>query len=289
MKKVIFLNNFGESNRDLLKRYLKQTPDDSGAWGDIEGTDNLDEADYYVIMDGTNIPSEKLDWSRVIYFQREPASVYPHWRGHDFPDNILFKGTYEHFYNVPTWWVNLPFNELVNLSYPMKTKKISTVTSGKRMIKEHVDRLVFLNRFVSKYPNIDIFGRGTSNALHDQSSYKGSLNYDGNCKFRGLVDYEYSLVLENILTPNTWSEKPCDAFLSWAFPIYSGASNFDEYFPKESFYQIDANTTDVEEIVDFISRSPSESQIEAMREARNLILFRLNIWATVDRILKERT
>ena len=157
------------------------------------------------------------------------------------------------------------------------------------MIKEHVDRLLFLDKFVSKYPSIDIFGHMHGQAMEDHPSYKGALNYDGKCKFRGLVGYEYSLVLENVLAPNTWSEKPCDALLSWALPIYSGASNFGEYIPKESFYQIDVDSVDVEDIIDYISRPPSETQIEALKEARNLLLFKWNIWPSIDKILKEKT
>ena len=122
MKKIIFLNNFGESAQNLLERLSRQTPDSSGVWGDVEGTVNFDEADYYVIMDGAGPLPPKLDWSRVIYFQREPASVLTNYMGHNFPDDILFKGTYEHFYNVPTWWINLTFNELVN-QYGYQWKK----------------------------------------------------------------------------------------------------------------------------------------------------------------------
>ena len=175
---------------------------------------------------------------------------------------------------------------MAELPYPNKTKKISTITSGRTAIGAHVKRLNFLKKFTSSYKDIDVYGRGTKPIVGD--CWKGELNYDGNCKLRGHIDYEYSLVLENVLYPNSWTEKPCDAFLSWSLPIYSGASNFNKYFPEESYYQIDIDNTKTEDIIDYISRPPSKSQIEALKEARNLVLFKWNIWAAIDNIIKER-
>tara|TARA_Y100001970_G_C14246597_1_gene868710 strand:- start:2836 stop:3720 length:885 start_codon:yes stop_codon:yes gene_type:complete len=289
MKKVIFIGNWGESPTDMLKRYSNQTPGNSGIWEDIQGVDNPMEADYCVVMDGVDdelLP--RLDWSKVIYFQREPDTVKPHYLGHMFPQDIFFKGTYEHFHNVPTWWINLSFDELVELPYPSKTKKISTVTSGKRGLEERSKRLDFLQRFVNEYKNIDVYGRaGTQSIVGD--CWKGELNYDGNCKFKGHIDYEYSIVLENVLYPNSWTEKPCDSILSWAFPIYSGASNFGEYFPLESFYQLDTMYSNISDIIEFISEPPTKLQIESLAEARNLLLHKWNIWPSVKRIIDERS
>ena len=90
--------------------------------------------------------------------------------------------------------------------------------------------------FCDRYKDIDVYGRGTANVVGE--SYRGELNYNGNCKFKGHIDYEYSIVLENILHPNTWTEKPCDSYLAWSLPIYSGASNFDEFTDGERIYAL---------------------------------------------------
>ena len=287
MKKIMFIGNWGESSHDMLKRYSNQTPDNSGVWEDVHGTSDMSESDYYVIMDDVDDEiSDILDWSKVIYFQREPDTVKPHWLGHDFPENIFFNGTYRHFYNVPTWWINIPFNDLVKLPYPNKNKKISTVTSGRSEVIERYKRLDFLKRFVGEYKDIDIYGRGIKNVVGD--CWKGELNYNGNCKFKGHIDYEYSIVLENVMYPNSWTEKPCDSILSWAFPIYSGANNYGKYFPSESFYKIDTTHSNISDIIEFISEPPSKIQIEALEEARNLLLYKWNIWPAIKRIIDEK-
>ena len=283
----MFIGNWGESSGDMLRRYSNQTPGDSGIWEDIQGTNNPMEADYCVIMDGVDDEIlSRLDWSKVIYFQREPDTVKPHYLGHNFPQDIFFKGTYEHFYNVPTWWINLSFDELVNLPYPTKTKKISTVTSGRTGMDIRYKRLDFLQKFIEQYKDIDVYGRGTGDIAGE--CWKGELNYNGNCKFRGHIEYEYSIVLENVLYPNSWTEKPCDSILSWAFPIYSGASNYGDYFPLESFYQLDTVYSNISDIVEFISEPPSKIQVEALKEARNLLLYKWNIWPAIKRIIDER-
>lgn len=306
MKKIIFLDNWGEAPSTLLSRYSNQTPDNSGEWGNIKGVSNINEADYYIIMDGTSPQlAESLDWGRVIYFQREPPSILPPFLGHQFPRNIFFKGTYEHSHRVATWWIDKSFNELEQLPYPTKAKKISSVTSGKKITREHAKRIDFLNEFIDKYPPIEVWGRGTGAVLRNTKAYKGEIETE-KCKFNGLIDYEYSLALENTLSPNSWTEKPCDAFLCWSIPIYSGASNFGDFFPPDSFHQIDISAVDpsqprplgilagelkkaIAEIIEYISTPVSDKQIEALKEARNDLLFKWNIWPTIDKIIKEKS
>lgn len=285
MKKIVFLNNWNSDTTGI--RYLGQTKDNFGTWGDIKVVTDLKEADYYIIMDGLNHDYD-LDWNKVIYFQREPEVIKPPYLNHNFPDEILFNGVYKNFYNVVTWWLHSKsFNELVDLPYPTKSKKISTITSGKQYNPEHVNRLNFLNKFIEKYPSIDVYGRGIKNYLHNKDCYKGVVKGDKKfCKFTGIIDYEYSVAMENTLEKNSWTEKACDVFLCWAIPIYSGALNFGEYFPEDSFFQIDTINPDIDSIIDFISEPPNKKQIEAVREARNLILYKYNIWAVIDNILK---
>jgi hypothetical protein len=285
-KKVMFAGTWGESPVDMLKRYSNQTPNNSGVWKDIQGVSNQGEADYIVALDGfSNSEISSVDWSKIIYLQREPNTIRPHFMGHSFPPDIFFEGTMDAIHPIQTWWINMPFDDLCKLSYPKKTKKISTITSGKSSMIEYVERLQFLKDFCDTYGDIDVYGRGTQEVV--PRFWRGELNYDGKCKFKGHEDYEYSLALENVHYPNSWSEKPCDSILSWALPIYSGASNFGEYFPQESFHQINLKNCDMEEIIEFISEPPTKIQIEALREARELILYKYNIWPTIKNIIDE--
>jgi hypothetical protein len=288
MKKIIFYGFWGESSSQMLKRYSQQTPNSLGVWEDIVGVDNPNDADYFVIMDGApKDVMDNLDWSKTIFMQREPERIRQPFMNHNFPDELFFNGTWENLHLAQTWWTNIPFNDLVELPYPSKTKKISSITSGKNNLGVYSDRLNFLKDFCENYSNIDVFGRGTSSYVGE--SYMGELNYNGNCKFRGHIDYEYSIVLENVLDPNTWTEKPSDSFLAWSLPIYNGDSTFSNFFPMESFNQIDVKNYNLDEILEFISEPPTKIQIEALKEARNSLLYKWNIWPTIKQIIDEKS
>ena len=56
-------------------------------------------------------------------------------------------------------------------------------------------------------------------------------------KIEGIGSYKYHLVLENNLLPNTMTEKLFDSYLG-SYPIYSGAANAEDYFPNNSFTEI---------------------------------------------------
>jgi len=287
VKKVVFLNNWGESSQNLLKRYSIQTPLNSGKWKNIVGVDSIEKADYYVVMDGVGEQVlNKLNWEKIIYLQREPKNIKPPFKNHNFPNNLFFNGSYENFYNVPTWWINVPFDLLKRMPYPQKNKKISSVTSGKHGMKEYNDRIDFLKKFYNQYKNLEVYGRGTDR--HLGNAWKGELQYNNNCKLKGHLDYEYSIVLENTSEANSWTEKPADCILSWSFPIYWGDINYEKYFPKESFYKIDYETTKIEDLVNFIEQPLSNIQMESLKEARDLLLYKWNIWDALYRIINDK-
>jgi len=90
VKKVVFLNNWGESSQNLLKRYSIQTPLNSGKWKNIVGIDSIEKADYYVVMDGVREQVlNKLNWEKIIYLQREPKNIKPPFKNHNFPNNLF--------------------------------------------------------------------------------------------------------------------------------------------------------------------------------------------------------
>lgn len=283
-KKIAFVGGWGESSADMLRRYAAQTPGSSGVWLDIAGTERLDEADYIVVMDRTprDMDVDKLPFEKVIYFEREPHQAP--WLDRKFPATMFYDGSYVHCHNVPTWWINVPFDQLVAMPYPEKTRDLSCVNSGQYShVLEHRLRVEFLTRFTREYPDIDIWGRGIDKFINP-ACYRGELNYNGNCKLRGFIDHRYSLVLENVRLPNTWTEKICDPLLSWNVPIYWGDPRIGHYFPPESYHALpyDLDKVDAAMIRDIVSRPVNR---EALKAARNDLLFKWNIWPTIKRIV----
>ena len=268
-KKVIFLNSWGESDKDLLERYSRQTPGNSGKWNGIEGTTNFNEADYYIILEGysTILPQDK-----TIFVKREPNFINRHIP--NYKHKILFNDT-----NCgQTWWIKKSYDELKVMKYPHKPKKISCVVSTKHSHRNNYVKSLFKNK-----TSIELYGRGHDVGYYGDA-YKGELNYDDKCKLRGLIDYEYSIVLENSQQKNYWTEKMADAYLAWCLPIYCGCPNISDFFPVDSYYNVELERP--EDITEVVKRPIEERHIEAMCKARLLILNKYNIWELIDKKIK---
>ncbi len=102
-----------------------------------------------------------------------------------------------------------------------KTKLISMILSDKQYTKQQKVRNKFARQFESK---IDIFGSG----FHYLSK-----------KEIGLNNYYFSIVYENDLNDNYFSEKILDCFATKTIPIYSGSRNITKYFDKNGIIFID--------------------------------------------------
>jgi len=286
MIKVYFLTGWGESPSDTLKRYSVQTPNCSGVWGGICGTDNFNEADYYIVLEGTNISTPT---HKTIYIKREPDFIQP-----------LEELPYKHIIDFEvtnggvTYWLGKTYDELKALKYPSKTKLVSCIVSNKhKRRREYVHRLFKKQsgfdprRLFNKNIKIDLYGRGHDDGYFGES-YKGELNYNGLCKFNGLVDYSYSIVIENSVQRNYWTEKIADAYLSWCFPIYWGCPNIGDYFPEGSYKTIDINSKNpMHDIKRIVSEPITNAKISLLEQSRSLILDKYNIWEVIDGKIKK--
>ena len=299
MKKVFFLNGWGASDESLLNRLSINTPNNDGVWKDLIGTINPKEADYFIALEisKTNTPIEKTIFIRLEpYYIRHKQRVHycpnknsvKHWLNKAYDCLLNYSSPYKNIIDFNSTHtgsmhhLNKAYDYLLNLEYPNKSKKISCVASTK-----HNHRNNYIKRLFETEPDIDLYGRG-----HDRNyygdAYKGELNYDSFCKFKGLVDYEFSIVLENSKQKNYWTEKLADAYLSWCMPIYWGCPNISDYFPKNSFRLINIESEDpLLDINDIINKPLTEMEIEALRKARRLILEKYNIWEIINNKINE--
>ena len=274
MKNIFFLNSWGEDPNTLLRRYSNQTPEKSGVWKDLQGVSDISKADYFIILGG-----QKTDFGlskgRTLYIKREP----------DFIEKLPYV-PYHHLswkdkHCGITWWVNKSYDELIKEKYPEKKHRISCIASSK-----HTHRLSFLKR-MSRNCDIHLYGRGHSD-YHNNGAYKGSLEYNGNCKLAGLQPYEYTVVLENSQEKNYWTEKLADAFLSWSVPVYWGCPNISDFFEKKSYHTVDIDDPAPGDTIEEIIHTPVTCEnIEALEKSRRLILEKYNIWEVISEKIQE--
>lgn len=285
--KVIFFSSWSKPD-DYLKNTLSVlTPTGKPVWKDIIGVSNVKEADYYVILDEETSESSKLDNQKKIYFQREPDH-YKKVRSN--LSNYLFIGTYSNFYHVAVPWIIKPFYFLDNFRYSDSDHHlpILTLTSGKRGTYGHKARISFLQRLCQKNLPIDVYGHGLSSIGNFGGKLKGELQTK--CKFDLQRKYRYCLVFENGQQNNYFTEKLVDCYLSLTFPIYWGCPNVSDYFPDDSFIAIDISKPEqaIHIIKQTITKELTESQINALYLAKDLVLKKYNIWPSIERILKNK-
>ena len=277
--KKIYFAEYYKPSKELTQLFARQCPYNIPVWKNLIAVDSQSEADYIIIQDKTNEIIENE--SKVIFLGREPKHVPGAFRDGKPTYFKSFHHEYGTMWLAQTWWLNIPFSTLETLETldPIKTKSLSIVDSGKNTVGGHGLRLQIINKLQELYPDkIDIFGKINGKILPERD------------KQLGLLDYRYYLAIENGQTDHYFSEKFCDAVLCGCLPIYIGCNKINEYFPEGSYYNININQPIeqiVEEIIRISESTYREDNIEALKEAKNLILNKYNIWPTILKIINE--
>lgn len=240
-----------------------------GHYGRIKGIESVDKADFQIVLDHT--PERLVDPKRTIYFGREP---YYYTGGfNDFKDVeeafAILQPANGDCYRYQNWWIGKTYDELLVMKPPQKTKLISAIVSGKSFLKGHQVRLFYIDNWLKHIKHLDLYGKWK----HSKSL--GELDD----KFDGLRDYKYSIAMENGQARGYFTEKLIDVMLSWTVPLYWGCPNLADYFPENSYILINGD------LVSLFERLTDEINMEALAEARQLILNRYQFWATIENVI----
>lgn len=313
MIKVYFTCGWTDS-KSILEKYIKNTPNNKGIWKNIEGTMDLNNCDYLIVLDNLNPDLIKLgknnflsifNIDNIIHFQRENEEILKsgkkNWYLNEiFPNlkyNIICKNKFLYSFITPSF-INKTYDELKSMKYSYKKKNISCIISTKNFTQfsnqGYTKRINFIKLYSKQY-KIDIYGRGWNKQILGDN-YKGELggvgagnnSINNSDKSTGLLDYNYSIALENFNNEHLISEKITDCILCYTMPIYWGSKYTEKYIPKKSFHLIDIENNNVfENIQNIISHPPTNEEIEALTEARNIILDKLNIWEQIYQIINN--
>jgi len=262
---------------------LRQTPGGTGVWGDVRFTlDPVERCDYLFILNHTpeainvEVPRGHI-WCMI---QEPPLPAYRCFeKGFPFysrvftQDHRLQGAQFTHAHGSLPWHINRTYDQLQNSPSPAKTKDLAWITSSLGAHKGHRLRLQFLDRLKKSAVPFDLFGRGF-NPIAD--------------KWDGLAPYRYALAVENYAGPDYWTEKIADCFLAGTMPIYFGATNIADYFPKESFVWLDLNDPAAPRCVAEIIRSDLvKKNRDAIAEARRRVLEDHNLFPRLARLIAD--
>ncbi len=256
---------------------MRQTPGERGIWEDIEFTlQPVASCDYVIVLNG---PARPLTVScppqHVWSIMQEPPTGYDRARHRGiacssrvYTQDVNLRGPrYVQSQPALPWHVNRNYDYLVRCSVPEKERSLSWVTSNKDTWAGHGARLRFLERIRGRV-RFDLYGRGFR-PIED--------------KWDALAPYRYSIAVESFQNPYYWSEKIADCFLAWTMPIYSGCSRIEEYFPAEAMIRIEIRDVEraVQQINDAIAGDAWRRRLDAIAEARRLVLTRHQLFAFV--------
>ena len=173
------------------------------------------------------------------------------------------------------WWIDKSFDELVDLPVPEKPHSLSAIASTKEMIEGHRIRNEFIESAHTALPSIHLFGHGRECEL-------------GN-KWDGIAGYKYSIAIENSSIDNYWTEKISDCLLAYTVPVYFGAPNIYDFFPRESIIWLPISDSDnaLAVLRSIISSDEWSSRLDAVGQARSLILKKYSLFAQLSRIIDE--
>lgn len=287
MKKIYFAKNWGLTSEQMCKNYIMQTPNSSGVWKDIQVTYNLKEADYLIIEDNCSIEEAKHFNNKTrIYFSREALDILSHKR---YPSRHFIRSSFwdSTGYLYTKWMygagacggINMTYDELKVEKMPNKNKLISTIQSNKTITPTHRDRVAFVCAMAKNY---DLHVYGSINCKNR--------DLPKNNKRFALDEYKYSLSFDNqVNIENFFGTQFTDSILRWTVPLYGGGANLSKFFPEKSFIKFNpSDLSEIHRVKNIIENNNDyKDRIDALCEARELILNKYNIWPTIKNIINK--
>jgi hypothetical protein len=266
----------------------KHSPSGTCEWGGYKFLLNqeVEECDYWLVCGNLVFDTEKtiVSLENIVFDTSESADIVVY--------NSLFL---KQFAYVSSFRTDLMHNNLIS-SEPIipwftkknydcfsaksrinKIKKISLLASDKKASINHIKRLNFVKKLKEYFgEEIDFYGAGFTEFISDKTPT--------------LEPYEFSIILETITDKDYFSEKLGDCYLNDSYPIYYGCQNLNQYFPENSFEQIDIN--DFEKSVETIKKIINtenyyQQHHDTLLKAKELYLNQYSIFPVMAKILDK--
>jgi hypothetical protein len=267
-------------------KILRQTPGESGIWESIRfTTEPVSECDYLFMFNNRRLAPLEVRCPRdhvwcMIQEPYMPALFDWMVEGHEafarvFTHHVPSANLkYVRSYPILPWFVDRSYDELASAPVPDKTRGASWIASNLALLPGHRKRNALREFLLRQRPrNVEIFGRG--------------VRYIEN-KWDALAPYHYSLAIENSSSPDYWTEKVADCFLSWTLPLYDGCPNLEDYFDPDSFIRIDARDhAGTLRRIDELCRSDEwERRMPAIAESRRRVLNEYQLFPAFARAIR---
>jgi len=165
------------------------------------------------------------------------------------------------------------FENLLSLDKP---KTLSVICSNVTWTEFHLKRILFVKELKRHFKDkLDWYGNGVNPIK---------------TKWEGIAPYKYHIVLENQEKYNVITEKLYDSFLGLSYPIYSGACNVFEHFPKNSLINIHLNDlkSSIYSIEEIIEENFYKRNYQSIINAKNIVINEKNLFTRIASIALKK-
>jgi len=160
----------------------------------------------------------------------------------------------------------------------IKRYKMSVISSTAEHLPGHRIRNEIISAVEEKFEFLrgHVYGRGRQKELLS--------------KIDGLLEYQYSLAIENSRQLSYISEKFTDCILAGVVPVYWGAPNVRDFFPADSFVELESiKIQDMERRFQSLTSESYEASLPAIAEAQKLLATRYNLISLIESVLSEKS
>ena len=263
--------------------------------------EQIDSPDIWFVFENViqNYESCKIDPKNIIFlsaetsyneehFLKEPRNKFLNQFGATYSSYSTINGSVKSMPFLP-WMINsnhgnsifAPSSRDIHFLAEMdkieKPKILSVICSDKNFTPGHKKRLDFVFSLKEHFgESLDWYGNGV-NPLEK--------------KWSGIAPYKYNISIENKRKNFVISEKLYDSFLGLSFPFYYGAPNVSEFFPEESYSEIDIEDVhkSIEVIEEAINNNAYEENYKYLLQSKNLVLKEYNLFYRLVDIAKEKS
>jgi hypothetical protein len=134
-------------------------------------------------------------------------------------------------------------------------------------------RVAFAKKILQSDLNVDIYGNGWENSGIVDSRIKGTLVN----KKDGLIDYKFSIAIENCAEEGYFTEKLTDCILTDTTPIYYGCSNIQNYFSEQYVLTSISHIADLKNI---LKKSP-------LKQEKKILATKFNLYTAICKYIKQ--
>ncbi len=287
--------------------FQNQFPDNRQVWGDVTFTFDREDTDYdwLAVVDKLTMArpwrGEKLACppDQTILITTEPSRIS--YYGEAFAGQFAYLISNHDASALPhpnawrtqpgsRWFYDKPFSEIADTSPPEKTKLLSAIATDKRQSHTlHNLRFEFLRQALAALPEIDLLYSRPDATETFQGLYGTRATLVG-AKHEMIDPYKYHLAIGNQQGPDILTERVTDALLGYAVPISFGCRNMADYFPADSFVDIDIAAPEAAlTTIRWLLADPNDyaRRLPAVIEARRRVMEELNLIAMIAKIVAD--